>query len=153
MSLDAEAVEHVLVAAPAATSLDLELEVYPGAELAFERAAGRGADLTDLGSLLADQDPLLRLGLGPDLGRDRDQAILAGDDLTDPDLDRVGNLLAGPVQDLLANQLGQQQLAGLVAAVVGRVHVLALGDELAQPLHQRLQALAGLGADREDLVD
>ena len=71
ISLDAEAVEHVLVAAPAAAHADLEVEVDLGAELAFQRAAGGGADLPDLRSALADQDPLLRLGLGPDLGAGR----------------------------------------------------------------------------------
>jgi hypothetical protein len=65
-----EAVEHVLVAAPAAPDADLEVEVDLGAQLAFERAAGGGADLADLGAALADQDALLRLGLGPDLGAD-----------------------------------------------------------------------------------
>ena len=76
-----------------------------------------------------------------------------GLDLDDRDLDRVRDLLAGAVQHLLADQLGQQQLARLVAAVLRRVHVGALGHQLAEPLDQRRQALAGAGADREDLVD
>ena len=76
-----------------------------------------------------------------------------GVDLLDRDLDRVRDLLAGAVQHLLADQLGQQQLARLVAVVLGRVQVGALGQQLAEPLDQRLQPLAGAGADREDLVD
>ena len=74
-------------------------------------------------------------------------------DLADRDLDRVRDLLAGPVEHLLADQLGEQQLARLVAVVLGRVEVGALRDQLAEPLDQRLEPLAGAGADREDLVD
>ena len=44
-------------------------------------------------------------------------------DLLDLDLDRVRDLLAGPVEHLLADQLGQEQLARLVAVVLGRVEV------------------------------
>ena len=74
-------------------------------------------------------------------------------DLVDRDLDRVRDLLAGPVEHLLADQLGQQQLARLVAVVLRRVQVGPLGHQLAEPLDQRVEALAGAGADREDLVD
>ena len=42
-------------------------------------------------------------------------------DLVDLDLDRVGQLLAGAAQDLLADQLGEQHLAGLVGVLLGRV--------------------------------
>ena len=74
-------------------------------------------------------------------------------DVGDHDLDRVRDLLAGPVEDLLADQLGQQQLARLVALVLGRVEERALGGELRQPLDERVEPLARAGADREDLVD
>ena len=73
--------------------------------------------------------------------------------LGDLDLDRVGDLVAGPVQHLLADQLGQHRLARLVAVLLGRVEVGPLGHQLAEPLDQRLEALAAAGADREDLVD
>ena len=55
----------------------------PGAQLALQRAPRGAADLGDLGAPLADQDPLLGLRLGPDLGSHRDQAVLARGDLAD----------------------------------------------------------------------
>ena len=55
-----------------------------------------------------DQDPLLGLGLGQHDGLDQDQVIARLEDLEDLDLDRVGHLLAGAGQDLLAHELGQQ---------------------------------------------
>ncbi len=42
-------------------------------------------------------------------------------DLLDRDLDRVRDLVARAVQHLLADQLGEQQLARLVAVVLGRI--------------------------------
>ena len=88
----------------------------------------------------ADQDPLLGLGLGPDLGLDLGEAVVPLLDLVDLDLDRVGQLLAGAAQDLLADQLGEQHLARLVGALLGRVHERALGDQLGQALDQRLES-------------
>ena len=52
---------------------------------------------------------------------DLDQAVLALGDLLDRDLDRVRDLLAGAAQDLLADQLGEVDLARLVGAVLGRI--------------------------------
>ena len=112
----------------------------------FERAPGGGADLADLGAAAADQDPLLGLRLRPDLGGHGDQAVLARlVDLEHFDLDRVRDLLPGPVQHLLADQLGEQQLRGLVGGVLRRIHVGPLGDQLAEPVEERLEALAGRG--------
>src|SRR4051812_3793329 len=125
-SFDSETVEQALVAAPAVADPNLKVEENLGAELGLERGARGCADLLDLRSSLADQDPLLRLGLDPDLGLDRDQAVGARRDLADGDFDRVRNLLPGPVEHLLADQLGQQQLARLVAAVLRRIEERAL---------------------------
>ena len=66
-------------------------------------------------------------------------------DLLDRDLDRVRDLLAGAVEHLLADQLGEEQLARLVAVVLGRVQVGALGDQLAEPLDQGLEPFAARG--------
>ena len=63
------------------------------------------------------------------------------------------DLVAGPIQDLLADQLRQEQLARLVAAVLRRVKVRPLGDELAESGGEGVETLACAGADREDLVD
>ena len=82
-----------------------------------------------------------------------DQAVLARLDLGHLDLDRVRDLLAGPVQHLLADQLGEQQLARLVGGVLRRIHIGTLGDQLAEPMEELVEAVALAGADREDLVD
>ena len=66
-------------------------------------------------------------------------------DLLDLDLDRVRDLVAGAVEHLLADQLGEHHLARLVAVVLRRVEVGALGHQLAEPLDQLVQALAGCG--------
>jgi hypothetical protein len=65
----------------------------------------------------------------------------------------VRDLLARAVEDLLADQLGEQQLARLVAVVLRRVEIWALGDQLAEPLDELGKTLAAASADREDLDD
>ena len=74
----------------------------------------------------ADQDPLLGLGLGPDVGMHLDHPVLAVGDLGDLDLDGVGQLVAGATQDLLADQLGEQDLARQVRALLRREQERAL---------------------------
>jgi hypothetical protein len=127
--------------------------VDAGRELALQRAPGGGADLADLRASLADQDPLLGLRLRPHLSPHRDQAVLPPGDLAYDDLDRVRDLLPGPVEDLFADQLGQHQLARLVAAVLRRIQVGPLRNQLPEPFDQYLQPFAAARADREDLVD
>src|ERR1044072_8158542 len=129
--LDAQAVEQPLIAAPVAADADLQLEVDLATQLRFQRAAGGGADLAALPPPLADQDSLLRLGLGPDLGADRGQAVLARRHLLDLDLDRVRDLVAGPVEDLLAAELGHHPPARVVAVVLTRGEVGGRGGEIA----------------------
>src|SRR5436305_3550059 len=103
---DAQAVQQSLVATPALADPDLEVEEDTAAELVLELCAGRGSDLLDLAAARTDQDALLGLGLGPDVGVDLDHPILAVSDLGDLDLDGVRQLVAGAPQDLLADQLG-----------------------------------------------
>src|SRR6185312_5334213 len=67
-SVDAEPVEQRLVAAPVLPDANLEVEEDLSAELALELAPGRGADLPDHPPPLADQDRLLGLRFGPDVG-------------------------------------------------------------------------------------
>ena len=145
-------VSKPLVAAPLAADPDVEVEEDLAAELHLELAAGAASDLLDLGAPLADQDSLLGLGLGPDLGVDLRDAVVAALDVGHLDLDRVGQLVACAAQHLLAHQLGEQDVARLVGALLGRVHELAFGDQLLQPLDQGIEAGAVAGADREDLV-
>ena len=75
----------------------------------------------------ADQDALLRLGLDPHERAHEGQAVLALLDLVDHDLDGVRDLLEGAPQHLLAHELGQQHLARLVGALLGREEERALG--------------------------
>ena len=110
------------------------------AELALELGAGGGADLLDLRAAGADQDRLLGLGLGPDLGRTSVRPSSRSVDLVDLDLDRVGQLLAGAAQDLLADQLGQLHLAGKVGSLLGREEERALGHQLSQSGDQWLES-------------
>ena len=67
----------------------------------------------------ADQDALLGLGLRPQVRAHGDQAV-ALLDLVDLDLDGVRDLLAGAPEDLLADQLGEHHLLGLVGDLLGR---------------------------------
>ena len=116
---DPEAVEQRLVAAPRAAHADREVEVHARAELALELAPRRDADRLDHAAVGADQDALLGLGLDHSSARTITSSLLL-DDLVDLHLDRVRDLLARAVQDLLAHQLGQHHALGLVGHVVGR---------------------------------
>src|SRR4051794_40025210 len=109
--LDAQAIEEALVLAPALAHAHLQVEEDLAAELALELGARRGPDLLDLAAAGTDQDALLRLGLGPDVRLDLDDAVVSVVHLGDLDLDGVRQLVAGPPQDLLADQLGDQDLA------------------------------------------
>ena len=123
--LDAEAVEQASSRRQRSADPDLEVEEDLGAR-ARARARARAAVpiSRDLPPALADQDPLLGLGLGPDLGADLDQAVLAlARSPSTATSTACGISSRVRLQDLLADQLGEQQLARLVAAVLGRVEV------------------------------
>ena len=129
--LDPEPVEQALVAAPALAHPDLEVEVDAAAELALELRAGGGADLLDLAAARADQDPLLGLGLGPDLGADLDQAVLA---LRRPRRPATSTAcgISSRVRRRTCSRISSASSTslGLVAALLGRVEERALGDQL-----------------------
>ena len=73
-------------------------------------------------------------------------------DLVDLDLDRVRDLLARAVQHLLAHELGQPHVLGLVGDLLEREQERPLGRELDEVLDERADALAAGGGDREDLA-
>ena len=79
-------------------------------------------------------------------------AVVAGVDLVDLDLDRVRDLLERPPQDLLADELGEHDVLGLVRAVLGREQERPLGHERREVLAQRPHPLARAGGDREDVL-
>ena len=95
-----------------------EVEVHLDAELALELAPRGGADRLDHPALGADQDALLGLGLHPGTRLHADEILARVVDLLDDDLDRVRHLLERAPQHLLADELGEQHLVGLVGGVV-----------------------------------
>ena len=117
----------------------------------LELAAGGGPDRLDHRAAAADEDALLGLGLDPQQRVDLDE-VVALDDLVDLDLDRVRDLLAGAVQHLLAHQLGEPHVLGLVGDLLEREQERPLGRELDEVLDERADALAAGGGDREDLA-
>src|SRR5947208_15593031 len=80
-SLDSKPIQKVVIPTPVTAHANLEIEEDLGAELTLQGAASRCPNLADLLAALADQDPLLGLGLGPNLAIDRGQAILPLADL------------------------------------------------------------------------
>src|SRR3954452_5777589 len=148
---DAEAVEKAFVAAPALAHPHPQVEEDAAAEQRLHLLAGGAADVANHPPALADQDPLLRLGLRPGVGQHRDEPVLALVDLVDLDLDCVWDLVVRPVQDLLADDLRQPDLARQVGLLVRWVEERALRHQLDQRLHDVRQAGARLRAHREDL--
>ena len=78
--------------------------------------------------------------------------VVALDDLVDLDLDGVRDLLARAVQHLLAHELGEPDVLGLVGDLLEREQERPLGRELDEVLDERADALAAGGGDREDLA-
>ena len=61
-------------------------------------------------------------------------------DLLDLDLDRVRDLLAGPREDLLAHELGEHDVLGLVGDVLGWEVERPLGQQPGEEVDQRRHA-------------
>src|SRR5262249_37449088 len=138
---------------PAAAHAHLKVEEDLAAQLALELLAGARADLLDLAAACADQDPLLGVGLGPDLGAHLNHAVGTLCHLLNLDLDGMWELVPGAAKDLLADQLSQQHLAGKIGALFGWEEKRALRQQRHQLLDQRLEPPSRPGADGEDLVD
>src|SRR4029079_7008625 len=111
-----EALEHRVVAAPPWPRLDVQLEEHLVPEQVLDLRPRTRADLLHHGAALADHDLLLGLGLDEDR---RPHDLVP--ELVDLDRDRVRDLLPREVQRLLADQLGDVQLGGYVAALACRV--------------------------------
>ena len=149
--VDPEPVEQRVVGAPRPAHADRQVEVHAHADRVLELAARRGPDRLDHRAAAADEDALLGLGLDPQQRVDLDE-VVALDDLVDLDLDRVRDLLARAVQHLLAHELGQPHVLGLVGDLLEREQERALGRELDEVLDERADALAAGGGDREHLA-
>ena len=89
----------------------------------------------------ADQDPLLGLGLGQDHRLDPDQIGIAQGpavfDRLDLHLDRVRHLLAGAREHLLAHELGEPHVFGLVRELLGLEVERALGQQRHEAVDER----------------
>ena len=107
--------------------------MHAHADRLLELAAGRRADRLDHRAAAADEDALLGLGLDPQQRVDLDE-VVALDDLVDLDLDRVRDLLARAVQHLLAHELGQPHVLGLIGDLLEREQERPLGRELDEVL-------------------
>src|SRR4051812_28192937 len=118
LAVEAEAVQQRVVGAPAAAHAHDQVEVDPGPEVALELLARGGPDRADHLAAGADEDALLRLGLHPRAGVDDREVVARVVDLLDDDLDRVRDLLEGPAQDLLADELGEVHVGRQVAELV-----------------------------------
>src|SRR6185503_1101893 len=64
-SLDAQAIQQALVAAPSLAHADVQLEMHAAVEQTLDLLARRGPDGADHPPAGADQDALLRLRLRP----------------------------------------------------------------------------------------
>jgi hypothetical protein len=72
--------------------------------------------------------------------------------LVDHDLDGVRDLLEGPAQDLLADELGQQDAQRLVGTLSPRRTGRAPRASGREVIPERRDTLAGARGDREDVV-
>src|SRR3954453_22219019 len=149
---DAEAVEEAFVAPPALADAHPQVEEDAAAEQRLHLLARALADVADHAPALADEDSLLRLGLGPRVREDCDESILALADLVDLDLDRVGDLVVRAVQDLLAHNLRQPNLEREVRLLVGRIEQRALRHQLNERLDHVRDAGSRLRAHGGDLA-
>jgi hypothetical protein len=126
--------------------------VHAAADQRLDLLPRRGADRAHHAAALADQDRFLRLRLGPDPRVDEQQAVFPLVDVVDLDLDRVRELLAGALEHLLADELGQPHVLGHVRVLLGRIHELALGHHADQLADDVADTRARERADRVDLA-
>src|SRR5947208_3819601 len=82
---DAQPVQEAFVAAPALPHADAKVEEDAAAEQRLHLLARTGAHVAHHAPALADEDALLRLGLGPRVRDHGDQPVLAFLDLVDLD--------------------------------------------------------------------
>src|SRR5437868_12523860 len=140
-ALDPEPLQHRFVPAPFRAGLDAELEEDPPPEERLDLGTGACADLAHHAARAADDDLLLRLGLDVDHRPHRPL-----DDLLDLDRDRVRQLVAGQLERLLADELGDLHVVLDVRAHVGREVERPFRQELHELVAELADAVAGLRA-------
>ena len=120
--------------------------MHLAAEDAFEVLARLRAYLLDLGALGADDDALLAIALDIDDRPDAHEApVLDALDVLDGDPDRMGNLVEGRTQDLLANELGDEHLVGKVDARILGKPARARGKQAVDHVDEVIEATVVLG--------
>jgi hypothetical protein len=107
---DAEPVQEAFVATPTLTHAHAQVQENAAAEQRLHLLTRRATHVANHPAALADEDPLLRLGLGPRVRQHGYEPVLAFVDLVDLDLDRVRDLVVSAMQDLLAHDLGKPHL-------------------------------------------
>src|SRR5665809_159665 len=103
-------------ALPVALDLDRNVEIDPAPEQHLDLQAGLRPRLLQQPAPLADDHALLGLPFDQDAAVDLEDAVVALDELVGRYRDRVRQLLGGPLQELLAHELGDEDRRGLIAA-------------------------------------
>src|SRR5680860_911552 len=151
----AEPIEGRGTALPVALHADAGLEVDADTEQRLELAPGLGAGGLEHGAATPDDDALLRLPLDAH-GRPQAQEIGACVRFVVVDLavhrDRMGQLVAGDGDELLAQDLGREHGLGLVGDHAFRVVGRALGEPGLELVDEGIRARARLGRQRHEGV-
>ena len=135
----------------------MQVEVHTAAQQLLNVRAGLGANLLETRALAADDDGLLGVALNVDVHMNvehgRAVVTLAArplDDLLDLDGQGVRQFIAHALQGGLADELGDQGVAGLVGDVTLGVQRRRQRHSLREHLAQVVDALALHGGDGDD---
>lgn len=106
------------------------------------------ADLLDLAALGTDDDALLAIALDVDDRPDTHEApVLDALDVLDDDTDRMGNLVEGRTQNLLANELGDEHLVGKVDTRILGKPARARGKQIVDGVDEVIETTVVLGGN------
>src|SRR3954454_599859 len=154
--LEAELAELAGLALPVLGDLHVQVEVDRGAEEGLDLLAGLDADVAQAGALVADDDALLGVAFDVEAGVDLEQRFVGGAALAQAHLldeygDRVGQLVADPLEDSLPDQLGDQGLLGSVGELAVGVELRSLGELRDQEVGEQPDLVAAGRRHRHDL--
>lgn len=138
------------IVSPVLLDLDKGLEHDLLAKESLDVLACQGAELAEHRTLFANEDSLLTVALTEDDGRDVDE-LLALLEALYSHLARVRNLLVVELQDLLADDLGDEETSWFVGELIFIEVRRTLWQELLDLAHQDVGAEAMERRDRDDL--